>query len=107
MTEIEHKGMLIETIEHGGEQATRYCPGEDPYVEYESVTVSDWDEFAEWWGANGESPMFATDLESLLERISNQEYDAISEAAWDKARDDEPDFDDFDDEPIDYDVGPW
>jgi len=108
MTEIEHKGMLIEVTEHGGEQATRYCPGEDPYVEYESVIVSDWDEFAEWWGANGERPTFATSLDALLEKVSNEEYDAISEAAWEiSRRDNEPDFDDFDEEPIDYDVGPW
>jgi len=104
---LEHKGMWIEFSPHSGEQATRMHPGEDPYLEIESVTVSDWDEFAEWWGAKGETPVFATDIETLLEIVSDREYDAIADAAWELIRDEEPDFDDFEEEPIDFDVGPW
>tara|TARA_S200002703_G_C3729522_1_gene224254 strand:+ start:34 stop:363 length:330 start_codon:yes stop_codon:yes gene_type:complete len=109
MTDIlEHKGMQIEFTPIAGEAMTRNYPGADPYVEIESVDVSDWDEFAEWWGAKGESPTFAPSIEELLEKVSNQEYDAISDAAWEIVRDydDEPDWDEGE-EPIDYDVGPW
>tara|TARA_R110000824_G_scaffold394737_1_gene594789 strand:+ start:1126 stop:1467 length:342 start_codon:yes stop_codon:yes gene_type:complete len=97
MATIEHKGMEVETLSFPGEPMTRDYPGADAYVEIESVIVSDWDEFTEWWGAKGECPMFAPSLDELLERISNREHDAISDIAWEQESKEEPDFDCDDD----------
>ena len=91
--EIEHKGMLVEVTVSGGERATRDYPGCPPEVEMESVRVSNWDEFEAYWGAKGECPTFAPTLEILLDRLSEKEWDAISESAFDAAANEEPDFD--------------
>jgi hypothetical protein len=99
--EIEHKGMLVEYHVSDGEPMTRDYPGCPPEVEQESVCVSDWDEFAEWWGAKGERPTFAPSLAALLEKLSEREWDSITDAAFDAAANDEPDFDPPDD--YDYD----
>ena len=98
--EIEHKGMLIECRLYGGEPMTRDYPGSPPECEMESVRVSDWDEFEAYWGAKGECPTFAPTLEILLDRLTEKEWDAISDAAFEAAADEEPDFDppdEFDD----------
>ena len=95
--EIEHKGMLIECRIYGGERATREYPGCPPECEMQSVCVSDWEEFVAYWGASGECPTFAPTLEILLDRLTEKEWDAISDAAFEAAADEEPDFDPPDD----------
>ena len=98
MTTLTYKGMEIEFDVSPGEPMTRDYPGEAPYVDVGKVTVSDWDEFAEYWGAKGEEPTFEPSLERLLEVILNREYDAISDAVWDQLNSEEPDFDCDDDD---------
>ena len=96
--EIEHKGMLVEVSVSGGEPTTRDYPGSPPECEMESVRVSDWDEFEAYWGAKGECPTFAPTLEILLDRLTEKEWDAISESAFETASDDfDPPDDDYDD----------
>jgi hypothetical protein len=103
--EIEHMGMLIECSVSAGSPG-RYSgppedcyPAEPPEVEQLSVRVSDWDEFSDWWGAKGEYPTFATDLDALLEKVSEREWENIYDAALEVAEKDEPDYDY---EPDDY-----
>jgi len=97
MTTIEHAGLEIEFSACGGEPATRDYPGDPAHIEIESAQVSDWDEFAEIWGANGETPIIAADLDSMIEKILDRDATAIEDAAWDLVSDDEPDCDDGDD----------
>ena len=101
---IEHKGLEIEFSPHGGEPMTRDYPGDPPYIEIDGAIVSDWDEFVAWFGAKGETPMFAPDLESLIEKILNRDAVSIEDSAWDLVNDDEPDCDDGDDYYGDHDI---
>lgn len=99
---IEHKGMEIEFTYHAGTPGRFSGPPEDCYpdepaeVEIDGVYVSDWDEFAEWWGANGDTPVFAPNLDTLLDKLADREHDAIYEAACEQAED-------YDGEPYDID----
>jgi len=97
MDTIEHKGLEIEFTPVAGEPSTRDYPGADPYMEIDSARVSDWDEFAECWGANGETPIIAASLDSMIETILDKEQNAIEDAAWELVNDWEPDCDDGDD----------
>jgi hypothetical protein len=97
MQTIKHKGLEAEFTFYSGERATRNCPGEDPYVEVDGVEISDWDEFAEYFGINGETPIFAYSREAMLDRIEEREHSAIVDAAYDAMADNEPDPDDYGD----------
>ena len=103
--EIEHKGMLIEVSVSGGEAATREYPGSPPEVEQTSVRVSDWDEFAAWWGAENKVAPTSETIEQRLERLSEAEWPAIEEAAFKaaekEAKEWDGDIDDF--EPAEWD----
>ena len=92
--QIEHMGMTIECVVRGGERETPTSPGEPYYAEVYSIRVSDWDEFAEMWGARGERPMFAPGLPELLSIIVYKEWDKIEESALDCYKSEEPSFDD-------------
>lgn len=103
METIEHKGMEITAHYTAGVQGRFSGPPEDCYpsepaeVEIEEVCVSDWDEFAEWWGANGETPVFAPSLDTLLDKLADREFDEVYEAVCDAVADD------YDGEPYDID----
>ena len=102
MDTIEFRGIEVEFTYYPGERATREYPGAQPWIEIESARVSDWDEFAAWWGVKEGAHMFEPSLEMMIERILDKFGDAIEQEASDHISSQEPDFDppdeyDFDD----------
>jgi hypothetical protein len=103
MNTMEYNGMLVEftvTTQGGG-------PGwpEEPLVEIQSLSVSDWKEFASFYGPLGTMPVFGRSVEAMLERIESRDYDAIADAALGSLDyDDEPDCIDDDSYWEDHDI---
>jgi len=102
--QIEHKGMLVEVSIGGYEPATREYPGCPAMVEQTDVRVSDWDEFAAWWGAENKVAPTSESIEKRLERLSEAEWPAIEEAAWKLA---EQEAKDWDGDPDDFEPPEW
>lgn len=100
MDTIEFRGIEVEFTYYAGERATRDYPGAPAWIEIDSTRVSDWDEFAEWWGT---AHMFAPSLEMMLNRIVDKFGEEIEQEAHNAIESQEPDFDPPDED--DYD--PW
>ncbi len=91
--EIDYNGLTIEYTRDPGEPMTRDYPGAEPSIEIDETYVSDWDEFAEQYGATGETPTFGVCLKSVIETILEKEADEINDACEADYQDDEPDYD--------------
>jgi hypothetical protein len=82
---IEHEGMAIQVVVYP-----------DRHVEIHGVDVSDWDVFADEWGANGKRPRFASSVENLLDWLVHKEWRKIEKAALVERLNDGPTYDEYD-----------
>jgi hypothetical protein len=79
METMQYNGLDINFHWTPGYPATRHEPGEQPDVEIESLTVSDWDEFSDIYGFSAK--YLAKDLDTMLTRIEEIDYDDIYHSA--------------------------